>query len=304
MEKQATFADRLKDALALNGLTKADLSRMTGISKSSLTHYEKGDWEGKQDAVYRIARALKVPESWLMGFGSSLSFEELQRSNAARILRSAIDNDPAMRSGKRLFLLMDNSNIPMSELTKYAEIGEHAILQWINDNKIPQDPRAIERVKNFYFLTTADLFPKSELPPEYSVPSNIIPMPAMKQIPLVGTIACGSPILAAENIEGTVDLPDHIHADFALRCKGDSMINARIYDGDIVYIRQQPTVESGEIAAVLIDNEATLKRVRLFSDHIALEPENPQYRPLVYWESEMNDVHILGLAVAFTSTVR
>ena len=135
-------------------------------------------------------------------------------------------------------------------------------------------------------------------------PSNIIPVPAMTKIPLVGTIACGSPILAAENIEGAVDLPDHIHADFALRCKGDSMINARIYDGDIVYIRQQPTVESGEIAAVLIDNEATLKRVRLFPDHIALEPENPQYRPLVYWESEMNDVHILGLAVAFTSAVR
>jgi repressor LexA len=82
------------------------------------------------------------------------------------------------------------------------------------------------------------------------------------------------------------------------------MINARIFDGDVVYIRQQPTVENGEIAAVLIDDEATLKRVRLFPDHITLEPENPQYRPLVYWEEEMNSVHILGLAVAFTSTVR
>ena len=68
MAKQATFADRLKDALDLRGITKADLSRMTGLSKSSLTHYEKGDWEGKQDAVYRIAKALNVSESWLMGF--------------------------------------------------------------------------------------------------------------------------------------------------------------------------------------------------------------------------------------------
>jgi repressor LexA len=82
------------------------------------------------------------------------------------------------------------------------------------------------------------------------------------------------------------------------------MINARIFDGDIVYIRQQETVENGEIAAVLIDNEATLKRVCLFGDHISLEPENPQYRPIVLWGDEMNTVRILGKAVAFTSLVR
>ena len=69
-EKQASFADRLKAALALRNVTKADLSRMTGIFKSSLTHYERGDWEGKQDAVYKIARALNVSEAWLMGYGS------------------------------------------------------------------------------------------------------------------------------------------------------------------------------------------------------------------------------------------
>lgn len=135
-------------------------------------------------------------------------------------------------------------------------------------------------------------------------PNNIIPMPEMGSIPLVGTIACGEPILASENIEGNVSAPEHIHADFALRCKGDSMINARIFDGDIVYIRQQPTVEDGEIAAVLIEDEATLKRVHLFPDHISLEPENPQFRPLVYWGEEMNNIRILGKAVAFTSIVR
>ena len=133
---------------------------------------------------------------------------------------------------------------------------------------------------------------------------NILPMPTMHKLPLIGTIACGEPILAQENIDGEVGSPDHVHADFALRCKGDSMINARIFDGDIVYIRQQPTVENGEIAAVLIGDEATLKRVRVFGDHISLEPENPQYRPLVFWEEDMNSVHIIGKAVAFTSTIR
>ena len=137
-----------------------------------------------------------------------------------------------------------------------------------------------------------------------ALPTNIIPMPEMRKIPLLGTIACGEPILAEENIEEYVKIPKDMAGDFALRCKGDSMINARIFDGDIVYIRQQDTVENGEIAAVLIDNEATLKRVRLFDDHISLEPENPMYKPLVYWNEEMNNIRILGKAVAFTSAVR
>ena len=136
------------------------------------------------------------------------------------------------------------------------------------------------------------------------LPSNLMPMPEMRKIPLVGTIACGEPILAEENIEEYISIPKHIKADFALTCEGDSMINARIWDGDTVYIKQQDTVENGEIAAVLIDNEATLKRVRLFDDHIILEPENPMYKPFVYWHEEMNKVRILGKAVAFTSAVR
>lgn len=136
------------------------------------------------------------------------------------------------------------------------------------------------------------------------LPANIIPMPEMRKIPLVGTIACGEPILAQENIEEYISIPKDLAGDFALTCRGDSMINARIFDGDIVYIRQQDTVNNGEIAAVLIDNEATLKRVRLFEDHISLEPENPMYKPLVYWNEEMNTVRILGKAVAFTSAVR
>lgn len=136
------------------------------------------------------------------------------------------------------------------------------------------------------------------------MPKNILPMPKMRKIPLLGTIACGEPILAAENIECDVDIPENIKADFALRCKGDSMINARIFDGDIVYIHQQDTVDNGEIAAVLIGDEATLKRVRLYADHISLEPENPMYKPMVYWEEEMNTVRIIGKAVAFTGPVK
>lgn len=152
-------------------------------------------------------------------------------------------------------------------------------------------------------MTLSELFDKVDDMP-IDIGSNIIPMPQMRKIPLLGAIACGAPILAEEHIEEYIDIPKHIHADFALTCKGDSMINARIFDGDIVYIRQQDAVVNGEIAAVLIDSEATLKRVKLYDDHISLEPENPMYKPLVFWNEEMNDVRIIGKAVAFTSAIK
>ena len=139
--------------------------------------------------------------------------------------------------------------------------------------------------------------------PESPAP-NLQPLPEMRKIPLIGAIACGVPILADEHIEDYVNIPRQIAADFALTCKGDSMSGARIFDGDLVYIRQQDMVDNGQIAAVLIDGEATLKRVRIYEDHIVLEPENPHFRPLTYWGEDMNAIRILGLAVAFTSTVR
>lgn len=131
--------------------------------------------------------------------------------------------------------------------------------------------------------------------------TNIIPLPETKPVPLVGQIACGAPILAEENITEYLSVDKKIPADFALTCKGDSMINARIYDGDIVYIRIQPDVENGEIAAVRIGEEATLKKVRKFPNKLVLSPCNPIYDDLVYTGSELLDVAIIGKAVAFTS---
>lgn len=135
--------------------------------------------------------------------------------------------------------------------------------------------------------------------------SNIMPMPKTYNVPRLGVIACGEPILAEQNIECYDAVPDYIKCDFTLVCKGDSMINARIFDGDIVCIQQQSIVESGEIAAVLVgDEEATLKRVHLYEDHIILEPANPMYKPLVFWGEDMNNVRILGKATHFISVVR
>lgn len=133
---------------------------------------------------------------------------------------------------------------------------------------------------------------------------NIIPLPDTKKVPLLGTIACGDPITAVENVEDYVDAPEYVQADFALTCQGDSMINARVMDGDIVYVRQQPEVENGEIAAVLIDGEATLKRVFYGKGTIMLQAENPTYPPMVFSGEEILDVKILGKATYFLSKVK
>lgn len=127
-----------------------------------------------------------------------------------------------------------------------------------------------------------------------------------KKFPLLGNIACGEPIFANEERELYVEAGANIQADFCLRAKGDSMIGARIYDGDIVFIKQQPMVEDGEIAAVLIEDEATLKRVYYDQENSILQlfAENPQYKTMRFAGEELNHIRILGKAVAFQSDVK
>ena len=119
-------------------------------------------------------------------------------------------------------------------------------------------------------------------PKKPTIPPGFEPMPKMKKIPLIGSIACGEPITAEQNIEKMVDVPENIRCDFSLTCHGDSMVDAGIHDKDVVYIRIQPEVENGEIAAVRIDGEATLKRVYYNPGTLTLMPANPAYAPMIY----------------------
>lgn len=135
------------------------------------------------------------------------------------------------------------------------------------------------------------------------IPPGFEPMPKMKKIPLIGSIACGDPITAEQNIEKMVDVPENIRCDFSLTCHGDSMVDAGIHDKDVVYIRIQPVVENGEIAAVRIDGEATLKRVYYNPGTLTLMPANPAYAPMVYTGSQLEEVHIEGKAVGWTHWV-
>ena len=139
---------------------------------------------------------------------------------------------------------------------------------------------------------------------------DIYENPKLKQVklvkfPLLGEIACGKPMFANEDRESYIMADMDIQADFCLVAKGDSMINARVNNGDIVFIREMPIVNNGEIAAVIIDNEVTLKRVYYYpeSNKLVLNAENPNYQPLVYVGEELDNIRILGKAVYFMSAL-
>lgn len=118
-------------------------------------------------------------------------------------------------------------------------------------------------------------------------------------VPIVGDIACGTPITAEGNIDGFADLPEGIHADFAVRCKGDSMAPT-FKDGDLVLIRQQPEVQNGQIAAVGINGETTLKHFYRSETRITLTAENPSFAPMVFSAETYDEIVIYGLAVGYT----
>ena len=200
--------------------------------------------------------------------------------------------------------LRKKSGYSQQKLAKILNVHQTAISQWETERTSP-DIDIASKMAAVFGVSLDYLLGREEQ--DFMTVDNIFPMKT-KKVPLLGDIACGEPIWAEEQRGEfvSVSVSDDIDADFCLRAKGDSMTGARIYDGDIVFIRRQPTVENGEIAAVIIDNEATLKRVYFYRDKnkLVLNPENPAYEPLVYIGSELEEIRILGKAVAFQSIVR
>jgi len=157
------------------------------------------------------------------------------------------------------------------------------------------------------FLKTSEAYLMGWRDVSESEITNIYPI-ELKRFPMLGKIACGEPTYASEDRESYVMAGTDINADFCLKAKGESMINARICDGDIVFIKKQEIVENGEIAAVVVnnDNEATLKRFFYYSDKsmVILKAENPAYEDMIFTNDELNNFHVLGKAVAFQSDVK
>lgn len=211
-----------------------------------------------------------------------------------------------MDISQKIYRLRTESGMTQQELAKVAGVSDKAVSAWekgIRDPKLQPLRRICEYFHidlNVFIDTSSDVY-KSDMP------ANLRPLQPMQKIPLVGTIACGEPILAQENISDYVDLPGHIRADFALTCRGDSMINAGINDGDIVYIRKQETVENGQIAAVIVgedETEATLKRFYFANGIVTLNAENAAFSPIVIMGADLEHVRVIGLAIAFTHVIK
>lgn len=176
------------------------------------------------------------------------------------------------------------------------------------ENGVSQPPRdALIKLAEYYQVSTDYLLDRTSSPTftQGQVTfSNVFPVEKRK-IPFLGKIACGEPIFAEEEKGVYVEALSDLHVDFCLQAKGDSMINARIKGGDIVFIRSQPEVNNGEIAAVAIGDTATLKRVYYYPEknQITLQAENPAFPPLTYVGAELEEIRILGKAVAFQSSL-
>ena len=204
--------------------------------------------------------------------------------------------------GDRLRAAREAKGMTQEELGKACNTTKQTIFKYENGvvTNIPLD--RLERMADILNVTPAYLMGWNT--ESISLPDNVTPISRFNKVPLLGEIACGEPILAEQNITDYVDAPGHINADYALVCHGDSMINAGIRDGDIVYIRKQETVNNGQIAAVLVgDEEATLKRFYKVGNKVTLNAENPAYLPLIFAGEEIANIHIIGLAVAYTHVI-
>ena len=204
------------------------------------------------------------------------------------------------RFNERLRSLREGKGLTQQQLADKLELSKSSVNMYERGEREPGF-ETLEAIAGIFNVDMNYLYGKSNVRKSLHASDEGVPMgcrelPEMMVLPIVGHIACGEPITAEENVEGEAAVPAAWRASFCLICEGDSMV-PRIQNGDLVAIRKQEMVENGEIAAVRIDGEATLKHVYLYPNYIELRPENPAYESIIKMREEMNEVHIEGKAI-------
>lgn len=211
---------------------------------------------------------------------------------------------------KRIKDLRTSQGMTLEQVAEKVGVGKSTVRKWetglianMRRDKIAALADALNTSPMYLMGWSDEINPLPKL--DISKFDNIFPI-NLKKVPLLGEIACGKPIFANEDRESYVLAGSDIHADFCLRAKGDSMVNARILDGDIVFIRKQDMVDNGEIAAVAIGDDVTLKRVVYYPEQnlLILKAENSKYQDMIYAQDQLDQVYILGKAIAFQSDVK
>lgn len=202
--------------------------------------------------------------------------------------------------------LREKTGISQEELGNIIGVSKSTIGMYEQGKRMPQKDTVLKKIATCFDVSIDFLLgysKETESKDSFKCSDFGIVEPNYKDFPMLGNIACGLPVLCVEENDIFVRASSDIRADFCLTATGDSMINARIFDGDTIFIRHQNIVENGEIAAVIVnDEEVTLKRFYYYPERqqLILQPENPMHQPQVYLGEELNHIRVIGKAVAVT----
>lgn len=209
-----------------------------------------------------------------------------------------------MSVGERIKQRRLELNLSVDELAEKLNKNRATIYRYENNDIENMPTSVLEPLAKVLQTTPAHLMgweDENKDPILENIPGIITPV-QMKRIPILGTIACGDPIFAQENYDGYFMIDKNLpEADFILKAKGDSMVEANIFNGDLVFLKKTNDVDNGRIAAVLIDDEATLKRVNKDGKTVVLQPCNKNYKPIIIHDSDDKQVLILGEMVGVYS---
>ena len=259
---------------------------LLGIPYTTYVGYEKNKREPNSETLTLIASFFNCTVDYLMGLEPNPSFT---------------DNEPSTSLGELIKKRRLELGLTLEQVGDAVGVGKSTVKKWedgyisnMRRDKISALAKVLQ-LNPVSLITGNESLPQDDLD---SIPGILHPI--MRKIPLLGKTACGEPIYSPNYDDGYALLNEDYEADFALQAQGDSMTGAGIQSGDIVFFVAQETVDNGQIAAVFIDEEVTLKRVYYYKEKnkLILQPENPAYEPLVYVGEELNSIRIIGRAVA------
>lgn len=201
-----------------------------------------------------------------------------------------------MTVGEKIKTLRKSLGLTQTELGQRVGVQKNAVSKW-ECGRVEDIPTStIKLLANLFNVPASYLIDDDTSP----VTSPLLPLPRMKQWKVLGGTACGQPLFKPLE-DASVLAPADIDADFVFQCVGDSMINARIFDGDTVFVKEGE-VPDGQIGVVRVGEEYTLKRIYHGTDYLELRSENPMYPPIII-RGEQENAEIVGRAVQFLSRV-
>lgn len=283
---KSKIANRIKEVREDNELTLKDFGKKIGFSESIISRYEKGLIVPRKSTLLTISTVFGVNYDWLLGH------PDVPKQKTVWDTR----NYNSILFVSRVKKLINEYNISIEKLAAKIDITVDRLNKLLKGVREPY-LNEIRAIADYFNVNPVWLF-STGVPKDVTVAGL-----EFEKIPVLGTIAAGIPIVAQEDIISLECVPKNEGIDFALKVKGDSMINARIFDGDIVFVKQQSTVENGEIAVVLVEDEATLKRFYKLNGNVILKAENPTYKDMVFSAKDGKNIKVLGKAVSFKSNL-